>query len=155
MWPLIFVPNQHTHRYICFTFSGVVFEDRTEVDSKSKSRQQQQINKRKLAIYQGSFEPKAFEEPSNDGLSANSLGILAIGILYIGSYFIPFYYTIFAKHQMVTTTAGQGYNSSSISNNSDEELTMANFFGLDKYQIGFGQLKPILSAVMNMVSFYG
>lgn len=141
-----------TYRFVCYTFSGLVFEDRVEENSKIK---QQQINKRKQAIYQGSFEPKTLDQFSRNGLSAASLGILAIGILVLSTYIVPLYITHFATNKPVkgiTLNYEQGYNSSNNSN-PDDEVQILHFFGLAQYQIAFGQLKPILSAVMDMVRF--
>lgn len=37
-------------------------------------------------------------------------------------------------------------------NTSEDEIKLVHFFGVTQYQVEFGQLKPILSAVMQMVS---
>lgn len=72
----------------------------------------------------------------------------------MSTYAIPFYYTLRANQeiekQMLRNSSGEN---SLKGNSSEDEIKMVNFFGVQHYRVEFGQLKPILSAVMEMVSF--
>lgn len=66
----------------------------------------------------------------------------------MASYGFPLYFTYYAN-QMEKSEFNAAKNNSS----DDETIKLVHFFGLTQYQMEFGQLKPILSAVMQMVSF--
>ncbi len=112
------------------------------------------VNKRKLANGRKlSLKPQALKHPltqsTDEVISRSSLAILVIGFLSMASYGFPLYFTYYAN-QIEKSEINVNTNNSS---SDDETIKLVHFFGLTQYQMEFGQLKPILSAVMQMVSF--
>ncbi len=98
------------------------------------------------------FEPRNQPPSTTDGISANSLAILAAGVFVMTTYFIPFYFSHRADQMEKEAKAIEAISGVK-RNTSEDEIKLVHFFGVTQYQVEFGQLKPILSAVMQMVSF--